>query len=96
MKNLKRLVTMLGVAAAAMAILEQLQQPEPERTWHGELLGFVPYDFRMPTPRRVIERCWNPEDPRLFTPQVFGVGWTINFYELQKRLMALPRSNGDG
>jgi hypothetical protein len=29
---------------------------------------------------------WNPEDPRLFPPKRVGIGWTINFYELLKRL----------
>ena len=96
MKGLKRLIALLGVAAAAVAISEQVKRPVEERTWHGEVLGVVPYDFRMPTLDRLRERCWNPEDGRLFTPQVFGVGWTVNFYELQRRVMAGARSNGDG
>jgi uncharacterized membrane protein len=29
---------------------------------------------------------WNPDDSRLFPPKRIGVGWTINFYELLKRL----------
>ena len=96
MKTLKRLVMLLGVVAAATAISEQVKRPVEERTWHGEVLGVVPYDFRMPTLDRLRERCWNPKDGRLFTPQVFGVGWTVNFYELQRRIMAGARSNGDG
>jgi hypothetical protein len=96
MKTLNRLGTLIAIALAAAAIAEQLRRSRQERTWHGELLGVVPYDFRMPTLTRLRQRCWNPEDPRLFTPQVFGVGWTLNLYELQRRVMALPRSNGDG
>ena len=96
MKTLKRLVMLLGVVAAATAISEQVKRPVEERTWHGEVLGLVPYDFRVPTVDRLRERCWNPEDGRLFTPQVFGVGWTVNFYELQRRIMVGARSNGDG
>jgi uncharacterized membrane protein len=42
----------------------------------------VPYDFRVPTFRRVRERLWNPEDPRIFTPTVFGVGWALNLCQL--------------
>jgi uncharacterized membrane protein len=29
---------------------------------------------------------WNPDDERLFPPKRIGIGWTINFYELFKRL----------
>jgi len=34
----------------------------------------VPYDFRFPTIERFKSRFWNPDDPRIFTPNVFGVG----------------------
>ncbi|MCH8061484.1 MAG: hypothetical protein IH861_03170 [Chloroflexi bacterium] len=46
----------------------------------------LPFDFRMPTPARVKKRWWNDDDPRLFTPHVFGVGWSLNIAELRKRL----------
>ena len=42
----------------------------------------VPYDFRMPTLHRFRERFWNPDDPRIFTPRFFGVGWSLNVYQL--------------
>ena len=51
---------------------------------YGKILG-VPYDFRIPTPARIKERMWNPEDPRVITPRVFGAGWTINFATLKER-----------
>jgi uncharacterized membrane protein len=51
----------------------------------GRLLK-VPYDFRFPTLQRVRERFWNPEDPRIFTPNVFGVGWSLNAYQLVRWL----------
>ncbi len=44
----------------------------------GNVLG-VPYDVRIPTSERIAERWWNPRDPRLFVPRVFGVGWDLNF-----------------
>ena len=65
-----------------MAIAEQLRRPSEDRTWEGTVVGFVPYDFRMPTIERARSRWWNPDEPRLFVPQVFGVGWTINFARL--------------
>ena len=55
----------------------------------GTFLG-IPYDFRWPTPAVFAERMWNSEDRRLFTPHVFGWGWSINFYELARRLRMLP------
>ena len=54
---------------------------------HGTVLG-LPFDFRMPTPARVKKRWWNDDDSRLFTPHVFGVGWSLNIAELRKRLGA--------
>ncbi|MBI2887996.1 MAG: hypothetical protein HYY02_12400 [Chloroflexi bacterium] len=44
---------------------------------HGTFLG-IPYDFRLPTPHRLQEAFWNPADRRLFTPHVFGWGYSIN------------------
>ena len=51
----------------------------------GVFLG-IPYDWRLPTPAVLRERLWNPHDRRVFTPKVFGWGWSINFYELFCRL----------
>jgi hypothetical protein len=76
--GLRRLVGMAAMAAAVAAVSKELSRPAEERTWHGEVAGFVPYDFRRPTMDRVRERIWAPADPHLLTPQVFGVGWTVN------------------
>ena len=65
----------------AAAIRDQLSRPPEERTWHGTVAGF-PYDFRIPTIEKVRNTFWNPNDPRLFVPHAFGVGWTVNFYSL--------------
>jgi hypothetical protein len=69
---------MAAAAAVVAAVTKELSTPADERTWHGEVAGFVPYDFRKPTLERVRERLWAPDDPHLFTPHVFGVGWTVN------------------
>lgn len=45
---------------------------------HGKVLG-MPYDVRVPNSDRIASRWWNPMDPRLFVPRVFGLGWGINF-----------------
>jgi hypothetical protein len=86
MKGLRKLVKWLAVVVAAMAVWEQLRRPKVARTWEGEVLGIVPYDFRPPTLERARSRWWNPDDDRLVMPTVFGVGWTINFARVPKLL----------
>ena len=50
----------------------------------GKFLG-VPYDWRRPTLARTKERWWNPDEPRLLTPKVFGWGWDLNLARLLGR-----------
>jgi hypothetical protein len=44
----------------------------------GTFLG-MPYDLRVPTATRIASRWWDPMNPRVFVPRVFGLGWDINF-----------------
>lgn len=60
----------------------------------GTLLG-IPYDVRMPTPERVASRLWDPRDPRILMPRVFGAGWTINFGGLAVRLHLIEPDSED-
>jgi hypothetical protein len=46
----------------------------------------IPYDWRLPTIALIKERSWNPGDRRILTPKVFGWGYSINFYEVGRRL----------
>jgi hypothetical protein len=50
----------------------------------GKFLG-IPYDWRRPTLARLKSRWWNPSDPRLFPPRMFGWGFAINFARLLRR-----------
>jgi hypothetical protein len=50
----------------------------------GKFLG-MPYDWRRPTAARFKQRWWNPDDPRLFTPKVYGWGFDINLARIFKR-----------
>jgi hypothetical protein len=61
-----------------MAIVQELRKPPYERTWHGKVAEFVPYDFRVPTVERLRTTYWNPDGP-LLSSKVFGVGWAPNF-----------------
>jgi hypothetical protein len=61
----------------------------------GRILG-MPYDFRGASVDRIGDRIWNPADPRIFTPRLFGVGWTINFGALAVKIgLIRPDDAGD-
>lgn len=82
---------MLGALwALGTAVVKELRLPKERRTWQGTVLGVVPYDLRWPTLAIVRSRFWAPEDPRLFTPRVFGVGWSVNIARLVD-LLRRPR-----
>jgi len=52
----------------------------------------IPYDWRWPTWSVIKERMWNPADPRIFTPHVFGWGWSINLYQVFRRLGVIRKA----
>jgi len=86
---------LIGAAVAALlatAVVRELSLPREDRTWHGRVMG-VPYDLRRPTWRRVQESWWAPEDPRLVTPRVLGVGWSLNLGRIAALIKA--RSSRD-
>jgi hypothetical protein len=89
--DLAWLLRMLMLAAIGGAIYREMRLPPEERTWRGKLLGVVPYDFRIPTPRRVIDAYWNPGSDHLFADQPFGVGWAVNVPVLLRSLGGLSR-----
>lgn len=85
-RKLSDLFKFLAVVLVASALYQELKKPPEEREWHGKIANFIPYDFRVPTMERLRERLWNPEDPRIFTEHVFGVGWAINFHTVLQKL----------
>jgi len=93
-RNLAGLLVWLSIDAAIAALVQELTQPRQFRTWHGRVAGFIPYDFRKPTLRRVIDVLWAPENPRLFTDTAFGVGWSLNLAQLPRALAGLRRPAG--
>ena len=84
MERFRRFVKLVAFGLVLAALIDQLRRDPEERTWEGSVAGVVPYDFRMPTLERARSRWWNTDDDRLFVPQVFGVGWTINFARLAR------------
>ena len=81
----------LAIALAIAAVVKELRLPKEERTWHGALGGFVPYDFRMPTLDRIKAAFWNP-DGALIVGRPFGVGWTINLGAVVAKVRSLANT----
>lgn len=89
--DLRRLIRLITLGLAVVALVKELRTPAEEREWNGIVVGFVPYDFRMPTAERIQERFWDPEAEHVIGPRVFGVGWTLNLgrlVELVRRHLA--------
>jgi hypothetical protein len=87
-RKLRRLVRIVGFGLFVAAISQEMAKPEAERTWHGKVGGVVPYDFRPPTWERIRQAYWNPDDERLFTERVLGVGWAINLYRARELMLS--------
>ncbi len=88
-----RALQAVAITVAVVAVLKELEKPKSERTWCGTVAGFVPYDFRVPSLRKLVRSFWNPYDPRVFTQPVFGVGWGINFYALLEKLRIIAQGD---
>jgi hypothetical protein len=86
-----RLVQAAAITVTIAAVCQELEKPKEERQWHGKV-GFIPYDFRLPTIDRFKDSYWNPDDSRIFTHDVFGIGWAINFYALLEKLRLIGES----
>ncbi|HEX6149306.1 DUF5808 domain-containing protein [Nocardioides sp.] len=80
-------LALVALALAAVAVVKELRTPPGERSWHGVLFGFIPYDLRVPTLARLRRSLWSPDDERLLLPRSFGVGWSPNL----ARVVALCR-----
>ncbi|RHA38158.1 DUF5808 domain-containing protein [Cellulomonas rhizosphaerae] len=77
-RDIQRLIRLATFGLAVAAIVKEVRTPAEEREWHGVVVGFVPYDFRIPTIARLKKRMWDPESSHVINPRVFGVGWTVN------------------
>jgi hypothetical protein len=73
---------LLALVLVGAAVFQEWRKPPGSRTWHGHVLGIIPYDFRPPTRARLKTELWNPADPCIVAPHAFGVGWGVNLYDL--------------
>ena len=97
LKRLRRMVRLVAVGLVVAAVVQEVTKPPAQRTWRGRVLGVIPYDLTLPTWDRVQQAYWNPNDPRLFTERVVGVGWAINLYRARVLLSRLfSRMAGEG
>ena len=79
----------VAIGLLVAAVVQEAAKPRAERTWRGRVFGVVPYDFTLPTWDRVRRAYWNPEDERLFTERVVGLGWAINLHRARALLLGL-------
>lgn len=84
-----RIIQVMAITVTIAAVCQELEKPRNERHWHGKVAKFIPYDFRLPTIERFKESYWNSQSSQLFTPEVFGIGWAINFHALISKMQAL-------
>lgn len=80
------LLRTLVLGAVVGAVYSELRKPPQSRTWHGKLLGVVPYDLRIPKLDDLRRAYWNPRSQNIFTDRPLGVGWAINVPTLLRRL----------
>ena len=88
-----RIIQVTVVALTVAAICQELEKPKEERKWHGRVAQFIPYDFRLPTIEKFRESYWNLDNSQIFTPEVFGIGWAINFHALLEKLRVIGQDN---
>jgi Family of unknown function (DUF5808) len=84
--GLRNLARLIGFVLLIASIVRELRLPKEQRTWHGVLLGRVPYDLRPPSFARLKAAMWNPQDSHIVVPTAFGVGWTVNLAAVRTRL----------
>ena len=86
LRDLVWLLRTLILGAVIGAVYTELRKPPQRRTWHGRLLGVVPYDLRIPKLDDLRRAYWNPRSQAIFTDRPLGVGWAVNVPTLLRRL----------
>jgi hypothetical protein len=95
MSDLVRLLRTLAWMALVGAIYQELRKPPEERTWHGKVAGIVPYDFRVPTIEKLRGAYWSPDEDRIFSEEVVGVGWAVNIPTAARKISEIVSQYAD-
>lgn len=75
--HLEQGATAADVAALAATVGDAGAAEDVDDNAHARF-GGVPIDLTPPTSERIAVTWWNPRDPRIFVPRVFGLGWAMN------------------
>lgn len=79
-------VTALGDPASYAAhLLDALADESPADSARWRVLG-LPVETRGPVSAEVRSRTWDPANPRLFVPRLFGIGWSLNLGAVAVRM----------
>jgi hypothetical protein len=54
-----------------------------QRRFLGMPMG---WDIKSLYPPRVMRGLWDASDERILRPRTFGIGWSVNFHALGRRL----------
>ncbi|MEW5351752.1 hypothetical protein E0E62_04575 [Streptomyces sp. 16-176A] len=88
-RRLQKTVGFVGAGVVTAALVKELRKPSGDRTWTGTVLG-LPYDFRPPTPGKILREFWDPDNDALLTPHAFGVGYGVNLARVVRGLRRTP------
>jgi len=88
-RAVRRIAQVVAFSLLVAVVVQEAAKPRAARTWRGRALGVVPYDFSPPSWDRIRLAYWNPDDDRLFTDRVLGVGWAINLHRARALLSVL-------
>ena len=70
-------------------------EPDGDRSiLAGTLLG-IPYELRIPTAERAARRWWDPMNPKVLVPRVFGLGWDLNLGAVAVKLGLIKPDDED-
>jgi len=78
----------------AQAVREALAEPDDPARARWRPLG-LPVELRPPDDERLMARAFDPRNPALLTPRMFGGGWAVNWGAVAVRLGLLRADDVD-
>ncbi|MCG2799669.1 MAG: hypothetical protein L6367_14180 [Cellulomonas sp.] len=82
-------------ASYATDLQDALVEDSPAQDARWRILG-MPVETRGPVSAQVRSRTWDPTNPQLIVPRLFGLGWTLNLGALAVRAgLIRPDDAGD-